>query len=176
MEKKLIKCPSCGVVLEVKNSQDEAMKIIKCPKCSTPLRVRFKKQEMPSMDAETHLAARGDSAKTQLADGKPSTGRAAILCEGKTYPLHEGLNIVGRKASTSTADVQIDVGDRYMSRQNAAVTVRPVGGKYVVSIASLKNPNPILIGSEKLLDGDEVILSDGDEFIMGTTTLKLIYT
>jgi ssDNA-binding Zn-finger/Zn-ribbon topoisomerase 1 len=41
MEILRIKCPSCGVVLEVKNSKNEAVKKIKCPNCQTQLAVTF---------------------------------------------------------------------------------------------------------------------------------------
>ena len=36
-----IKCPSCGVVLEVKNSKNEAIKKIKCPNCQKQLAITF---------------------------------------------------------------------------------------------------------------------------------------
>ena len=44
MEIKRIKCPSCGVLLDVRNSQNEAVKVITCPQCKTQLRVMFSQQ------------------------------------------------------------------------------------------------------------------------------------
>lgn len=41
METLRIKCPSCGVVLEVKNSKHEAVKKITCPNCKKQLAVTF---------------------------------------------------------------------------------------------------------------------------------------
>lgn len=41
METLRIKCPSCGVILEVKNSRQESVKKITCPKCHKRLAVTF---------------------------------------------------------------------------------------------------------------------------------------
>ena len=44
METKRIKCPSCGVLLDVRNSQNEAVKMITCPQCKAQLKVMFSQQ------------------------------------------------------------------------------------------------------------------------------------
>lgn len=44
-----IKCPSCGVVLEVKNSRHEATKRIVCPKCKKALAVDFREKTLPQL-------------------------------------------------------------------------------------------------------------------------------
>ncbi len=41
MDIKRIKCPSCGVVLDVKNPTNEAVKFITCPRCRAQLKVNF---------------------------------------------------------------------------------------------------------------------------------------
>ena len=33
MEVKRVKCSNCGIILEVKNSKNEAVKLITCPQC-----------------------------------------------------------------------------------------------------------------------------------------------
>ena len=173
MQTKTVKCPSCEVVLEVKNSKNEEVKIINCPQCGTALRVRFPKQTNEAMDAETHIAGVGRGSETIIANVKNTSGKAVIVCEGKQYELREGRQIVGRKASTSTADVQLDVSDRYMSRLNAFINVIKAGGQLQVSIANHKNQNPIKVGTLQLKPGDEIVLNDGDNFTMGMTTMTL---
>ncbi|MBO7138493.1 MAG: hypothetical protein J6V92_08525 [Bacteroidaceae bacterium] len=42
-----IKCPSCGVILEVRNSRHEAVKRISCPHCKKQLAVDFQEEEKP---------------------------------------------------------------------------------------------------------------------------------
>ncbi len=171
MQTKTVKCPSCGVVLEVKNSKNEEEKIINCPQCKTTLRVKFPKYDV--RDAETIIAGGGGDGKTTILGVKKTSGKVFIVCEGKRYELREGSNIVGRKATTSTADVQLDVADRYMSRLNAVLCVKKMDGRMLVTISNHKNQNPIRVGKEQLLPGDELVLGDGDVFTMGKTTMTL---
>ena len=174
MEKKNVKCPACGVVLEVKNTMNEAVKIITCPQCGASLRVRFQQQAANEpLDARTHLAGSGGGYETQLVMGKSTEGKAFIVCEGKQYELQEGRNIVGRKAKSSTADIQLDVDDLYMSRQNAMMNVYKTSGVVTVTISCYKNKNSIIIGKKELLNGDELVLSNGDEFTMGATRMTM---
>lgn len=54
IEKLYIKCPSCGVILDVKNSHHEAVKRISCPNCKKQLDVDFR--EKPTEPAITNVA------------------------------------------------------------------------------------------------------------------------
>ena len=174
MEKKNVKCPSCGVVLGVKNSMNEPVKIITCLQCGRPLRVYFQRQkDEETLDAETYLADKNNNGETKIALDKTSEGKVFVVCEGNSYELHEGRNVIGRKAKSSVADTQLDVNDRYMSRENALVNVYREGGSVTVSIACYKNLNPIFLGKKELKKDDELILSDGDEFTMGTTKMTI---
>lgn len=176
MQTKNIKCPKCGVVLEVRNSKNEAVKIIKCPQCRVSLKVKFQQETEETLDAVTHIAGRNNTYNTVLGCGTPRGARAYIVCGQKEYELREGSQIVGRKAIPSTADIQLDVDDRYISRHNAVVTVKNTEDRMTVTIKNYKNLNPIYVGKVELNEGDEVMLSDGTEFLMGTTkmTLKIV--
>ena len=195
METKNIKCPSCGVVLSVKNSKDEAVKLITCPQCKATLSVRFKPQK--PLEANTHLAngqqqAGGETqygpsanqGETQLADGFTDHGEtqqrthhmvaetACLEVDGRTYQLYEGVNTVGRKALSSQASVQIVTADHYMSRQHAKIVVtRLAGGKLKAVISNDRNKNISTIDGQDLLQGDAIVLSDGDRIVMGKTTV-----
>lgn len=48
MEMLRIKCPACGIILEVKNSKHEAVKKITCPNCKKQLAVTFADNPIPS--------------------------------------------------------------------------------------------------------------------------------
>lgn len=175
MQTARIKCPSCQVQLDVRNSKNEAVKTINCPKCGATISVRFQqKQQMPAQPAE------GETIVGPIGPQKPTTGgqqlRAALSHQGHIYPLAPGPNTIGRRAQTSSAKVQIDVpGDKYFSRTHAVITVTPLpGGGVKASIAEANNKNPIFVKGQPLLKGDQLILSNGDELRMGNTTL--IYT
>ncbi len=42
-----IKCPSCGVILDIKNSKNEAIKRVTCPNCKKQLAVDFQEKPTP---------------------------------------------------------------------------------------------------------------------------------
>ena len=43
-----IKCPSCGIILDVRNSKHEALKQIVCPNCKKQLAVNFEEELEPT--------------------------------------------------------------------------------------------------------------------------------
>lgn len=68
-----IKCPSCGIILEVKNSKNEAVKRITCPNCKKQLAVNFADIPTPKPSAPPQPIA--------------------ALYEGETrFQLSEGVN------------------------------------------------------------------------------------
>lgn len=163
MQIKRIVCPSCNVALQVKNSKNELLKQIVCPSCRTPLQVRFAPQQIPA----------NAYAGTQLVSFAANNILWARLeYEGAVYPLKEGDNIVGRQGITSQATVQIETDDRFMSRQHCIITVKTLtdGTKKVV-LKNFQNKNVTSVDGYKLLPGDEIRLSDGNNITMGHTTV-----
>lgn len=186
MQTKRIKCPKCDVVLDVKNSKNEEVKHITCPSCKTVLQVKFQPQQEP-MEAKTFYAPPKqpmvENGATQIVGSgfgatqlgtfsEKDSSKARLLFSGVTYPLEEGRNIVGRKASTSTASVQIETSDRYMSRQhcNITVTTLPDGTKKVV-LSNYQNKNQTTVDGQPIETGDAIRLTDGNSITMGRTTV-----
>lgn len=199
METKRIKCPSCGVLLDVKNSQNEAVKMITCPQCKAQLRVNFSSQQPNAANSplvgetqyvnpnagetqyvnrdngETRYVGQSSSVnpdETVLA-GKQSVASPGYLTfGGQKYPLEFGNNIIGRKASTSTATIQIATDDRYMSRQHLIINVIKVSVDKVRVVASnYHNKNASYVNGQLLNEGDQLILTDGSTIKMGNTTV-----
>ena len=194
MQIKRIKCPNCGVVLEVKNSKNETIKQINCPQCKSVLQVKFPPQLEP-IEAETYIAPKPsytDDGATQLSgcDGETQLAgssyaatqlgtspikenvKAKLLYGGESYLLEEGQNIVGRQGQTSRATVQINTADRYMSRQHCSITVKtlPDGTKKAV-LSNYQNKNLTTVDGQEIETGDEIRLSDGNSITMGHTTV-----
>lgn len=176
MQIKRIQCPNCKVVLDVKNSQNEAVKQITCPKCKTILQVKFPPQQEPLI-ARTYYAPPKksilDNGSTQLTLNSSKSGMNAKLIFGKDcYPLEDGQNIVGRKGKTSVATVQIDTDDRYMSRQHCSITVNvlPDGTRKVV-LSNFQNKNLTSVNGQDIETGDTIRLADGNSITMGYTTV-----
>ncbi len=176
METKRIKCPNCGVVLDVRNSKNETLKIITCPQCQTQLRVKFHPQPAPSnepLDAETFVAANKNTGDTILNKKKPeAVGKPVIAFAGINYPLALGQNIVGRQAASSHATVQIATTDHYMSRHHVSISVTRLGdGSLKAVVSNYKNMNPTRVNGLKLEEGDAIVLQPGCNITMGETTV-----
>ncbi|MBQ9229889.1 MAG: FHA domain-containing protein [Prevotella sp.] len=185
MQTKRVKCPKCGVVLDVKNSKNETVKLINCPQCKTVLQVKFEQQQEP-LEAHTYYAPQrppADNGETQLEAGllgatqffSPSQQKSAtakLLFGGIAYPLEEGQNIVGRKGNTSKATVQIETADRYMSRQHAAITVSILPNNTLKAVLSnYQNKNLTSVDGQPIESGDSIRLTDGNTITMGRTTI-----
>jgi len=197
MQIKRIKCPVCNAVLDVKNSKNEEVKQISCPSCKTILLVKFQPQsqkgpieagtyppKQPAAGVGATQLAGSNNGATVLGGGTNGATRlvtptqklftlAILLFGGKEYPLKEGQNIVGRKASTSKANVQIETADRYMSRQHCSITVTtlPDGTKKVV-LSNYQNKNATTIDGQSVETGDTIRLTDGNSIKMGHTTVS----
>ena len=98
-----------------------------------------------------------------------------LVCDGTSYLLSEGVNIVGRQSQNSQATVQIATDDRYMSRNHSRITVANLSGDLKVLISNYENKNSTYVNDQELLDDKEIRLTDGDEIKMGHTivTFKL---
>ena len=72
MEVKRVKCPQCGVILEVKNSKNEAVKNFSCPGCHASLSVTFHKEEI-------------DDSITRLPDRKVEHASLPMLISNTTF-------------------------------------------------------------------------------------------
>jgi len=166
-----IKCPGCGVILTVTNSKNEDEKRFACPKCGKRIVVPFYKLNRKQEDGDTLLDGKEGAQATQMSDAD-TLQSCFITCNGKEYELLVGRNTIGRMATTSDADVQIDVEDRYMSREHAVMNVRrlPNGG-LKVDITNHKNKNNTSVNGNLLQPGDAIVLHDGDVIRMGDTSL-----
>lgn len=184
MEIKRITCPSCGILLDVKNSKNEAVKLIHCPQCKVPLQVKFGTAPVED-NGKTRPVNDGDTHKTHLLNEKSSSSNSSddtlhrqtpyLECNGQRYKLAMGINIVGRKASTSNATVQIDTNDRYMSRMHARIQISLLPtGQIRATITNERNMNTTLLNEQPLSDNDVMILTKGSRIQMGDTTV--IYT
>lgn len=186
MQTKRVECPNCHKVLEVKNSKNETVKHITCPACAAPLQVKFSPQQEPlvahtvlvppqsnpASDGATQFGG-SPSAATVLVPPQQAVSKSLKLeYNGNEYPLVEGQNIIGRQASTSKASIQLPTSDRYMSRQHCIIQVStlPDGSKKAV-LTNYQNKNATLINGSTIQDGDLIRLQDGDQIVMGHTTV-----
>lgn len=90
MEELHIKCPSCGIVLAVRNSKNEAVKRIACPNCKKQLAVTFREDVKPNQFVDIKNVA--------LSDGTTKTIVRALSDEHVVkingVPLQKGDEVV----------------------------------------------------------------------------------
>lgn len=151
MEVLRIKCPSCSIILDVKNSKNEAVKRITCPNCKSSLAVTFHELEL----AKSHFPI------------------ALSFYYGEAhYELKEGVNIIGRKHPTSKADIQIATGDPFLRIEHASVKiVRLKDGGCKCVVKTLGKDCLVVIEGQKLTEGDEVLLNIGGKMLLGDSLL-----
>lgn len=185
-EIKIVKCPNCGVTLSVKNSKNETDKIITCKKCNMKLHVSFPPNQAP-LEAKTVLVGKSNpkapasnGSETQLVGVSGATTvldppakqpkKAYLLLQDRRYSLVEGINTIGRKASSSTATLQIETNDLYMSRRQVIIELKRLGdGSLKAFISNDKNKNKTFVGGTPLVEGDRVVLTHGTQIKMGRT-------
>lgn len=130
METLRIKCPSCGVVLEVRNSKNENVKRITCPNCKKQLAVTF----------------------GAVPDSHPEVPIGSLYEYQTRHQLHEGLNTMPHVASglTELRVVRLAAGDwKYILR--ALTNERKV---LVNGQSMLKDDEVVLLrGDEIEVDG-----------------------
>lgn len=190
-----IKCPTCGKVLALQDKPGINSKEFTCPACKEKHIVgncqRVIVKPKPTIASEEtqygstpNYATGGEetqySPAVSHAKGKEETdiiptpiAKLGYIVDnlGKQYSLSLGINTVGRKANSSSATIQIDVNDRYMSRNHAIIEVRNAGGQIIHILKNGANKNPSYLNDQLLADGDQMILNNGDRIKLGMTTL-----
>lgn len=185
MEIKRVQCPQCNTVYDIKNSKGETEKIFACQKCQKMLRVRFSNPVVNNdepvdaipvdhnVQGRTILAGQqpGITYNTVLLNKK--VVKRGILCVGdKEYELSEGKNTVGRKSADSTASLQLDVNDLYMSRRHAIIRCVNAGKPiYKAIISNDQNKNITYINGNPIKKDEEITLTNGCEIKMGDTVV-----
>lgn len=133
MESLRIKCPSCGVILDVRNSKNEAVKKIACPNCKKQLAVTFANpQENPTANHSAPIGA---------------------LYEGDVrHQLYEGLNPIPYVKSGL-----IELWVVRLKTGNCKHIIRAFADNQQVHV----NGSPLQQGDEiVLLRGDELLVDD----------------
>ena len=180
-----IKCPFDGAVLSVKRRPGIENKNVTCPVCGnkypfsqyrivTPSANADPDTEYPrnrgygSQDESTQYVSGSNSEETQVGNVNPANnlilGRLKIQGTGKAFQLKPGKNVIGRKASNSTANFQIDTnGDKSMSREHLVVEVKRVPKLGYVHYVSLykEKVNKTLVDNTPLVYGDCLVLQHG---------------
>ena len=173
-----IKCPNCGARLKVKLKSLNQEISIPCPICKvpSPLKSYALVKDAPQLE---HTEYPDGGEHTQMGKQLNETvGQLKIQDSAlSSFQLKMGRNIIGRKANTSKADIQIPLQPikSRMSREHLIVDVDKVAGKGIVHYLSLykSGVNETFLNEEKLEVLDRIILKHGD--IITLPEAKLVF-
>ena len=176
-----IKCPTCGKVLRLAETPNVDAASFTCPVCKERHVVgdcqRYNPAPQPSASGGDETRYGGAPSPRQAGDetrigAAPQTTVGVLVdANGASYPLRMGFNTVGRKASSSTATVQIATDDRTMSRNHSVIEVRSAGGQLLHIFKNGANKNPSYHNDVMVGQGDQLILNNGDRLKLGSTVL-----
>ncbi len=167
MDELLIKCPNCGAIIQIKNMPNIEKASVKCPICQERSAVRDCKRvnNVPQSEETDLNIRRGSREHTKYRNTEAQNlGRLRVLDgSNATYKLKLGRNIIGRKASVTKADIQLQATQR-MSREHLIIDVQEEMGNTYSHRASLykEHVNNTYIGASRLEYGDRVRLHNGD--------------
>lgn len=162
-----IKCPNCSGRLTVKLKSPNQDVNIPCPICkvTSPLKSYIKVVGSQQLE-HTEYPSKGDETQIGTLEMNYVVGQLKIQDSPlSSYPLKMGRNIVGRKADSSKADIQIPDESQRMSREHLIIDVEKVSGKGIVHKLSLypkKKINETFLNGEKLSSVDCIPLKHGD--------------
>lgn len=98
--------------------------------------------------------------------------------ETHTFNLREGINRIGRKAHSTSRDINITIqtGDKYMSREHCVIEVtwRSDKNNYEYILSDRRSTNGTFVNTgRRLLPSDNISLKDSDTIQVGRTKLIL---
>lgn len=187
-----LRCPKCGKNLSVLVRPGMNISNVKL-RCSNELCMYVGKgAEFLSFHNAAGRPASGDN--TEPGDGIPTElgtqmykkskniatdmGQIRILSDGKVFPLHAGVNSIGRMAGSykpnMEPDMKIRTEDMKMSRCHARIDVKrsSKGNGYVFHLQDT-SLNGIDLNDREIPKNAVIILNFGDQMVWGDT--KVIF-
>lgn len=168
MGKIFIVCPECRQRLSFNEIPGYRDMVVECPKCHFKANVGV---YLNGGNARGGLGA--PETPTQLIASDKSTrmsGQIRVIATGDTFPLHDGENVIGRRAKSGTADIQIS-DDMYMSRRHVQIDVVKKGEGYEFHLVEINSKNIVKLNGATINRGDILLLKFGDTLTLGTTDI-----
>lgn len=170
MGKIFIVCPECHQQLSFNEVPGYQNMVVECPKC------HFKANASVYQSGSQARGGHGaDEMPTQLVFAPRSStdiGQIRVISTNEIQWLKQGNNVIGRRASTGTADIKIS-NDMYMSRRHVQIDVikKPMG--YEHRLVEIGSTNIIELNHRPINRGDIIVLKFGDILTLGKTDIRL---
>ena len=138
----------------------------------------FQMPEVQTTDSSLFAIYGASESETVLIQPfRMTTGHLSVIANAdtpeQTFPLQEGVYIIGRKSKASTATIGIVTADKSMSREHIRIEVKKdAKGGYKHYLSDNNSKNHTLYNSNYLENGEIVVLNNNDEIIIGRTVLR----
>jgi uncharacterized protein YbaR (Trm112 family) len=176
MEKKRIKCPVCGSLLDISFKDDGGIKHISCPVCKSRLKINLGALASQQGNKQEEPQNADDESETIIRRA-PRRAVFRIVYNGIPFELKDGQNTIGRKAGSSRASLQIPTGDMTTSRSHLMIEVNTdANGNKYATLVNHNNTNATMVNEVEINNGDVIKLSDGDQIRMGEETVVVFET
>lgn len=171
--------------------------VIQCPKCKTKKKIKINEELRGKKISflckttgcnekiSTIIPSKTQSPqarKTIILNTKSDHSVASIILMDengntpKIYKIKKGINIVGRIANKTLADIAIESDDRYMSRTHCTITTSSIGENTQYIIKDYQSKNDTFINGLLLKKEEEIYLQNDDILQLGKTKLKFQIT
>ncbi|MCQ2344697.1 MAG: FHA domain-containing protein [Paludibacteraceae bacterium] len=176
-----IKCPFCGKILTIKNQDGVEKCAVICPACKKKSQVASCQRVLLKNDEETDLNGKNknEDSVTDFSVGNNKSIGGLVEKSGKRWPLHVGVNTIGRKpldpALQSDIPIQDYTGLKKMSRHHAKIEVQILpNGSCKHILYNWENKNPTFVGNEKINNNDRIVLSNGMNLKFGDLEVRFV--
>lgn len=128
--------------------------------------------QQPDQQYQQSQQMRSYGSEETVASAMGGRKRACLVFNDRTLPLAAGKNIVGRKAESSEATVQIPADDLYMSRQHCIINISyGADGGVEAMLCNYQNKNRTAVNGKVISGQGNILLSDGSQITLGRTTV-----
>lgn len=186
-ENRKIICPSCKTVLSVTYMEGIESKSFACPRCNTRHRYTeylpypVNQDETDLDDVLKNRAKSGQYAKqtdeTELGGVKKQAVIGCLRIPGTPEPvqLKPDRNSIGRKANSSTADIQIEDSSKTMSRCHYYIDVLVFENtvRHLLSIDPAA-VNRTELNGNRIEATDKLVLNHGDRIRSGQVEVEFV--
>lgn len=173
MKKIIIECPDCGMKMSFNEVNGYQNMMVRCPKCGKHDKAGMFRNITPAQQQYAHNPQQNfNHGHTVIRPkGAMDPGQLRVIATNQVLRLSPGMNTIGRRAMTSTASIQIDTQDMYMSRSHVRIDVKQMGNTFAHHLVEIKATNKVRYNGMPLGAGDILPLKYGDRLILGNTEL-----
>lgn len=174
MGKIYIVCPECRQQLSFQEVPGYQNMLVECPKCHFKANAGVYHKSAPRPRGPQQPQG-GDETATRLVFAPRTSvdvGQIRVIATNEVQYLREGSSVIGRRAQTSDADIQIS-NDKFMSRRHVRIDVIKKPGGYEHRLVEIGSTNIVKLNGIPIGRGDILKLKYGDVITLGDTDIRL---